>query len=298
MSNLYGADVDQLRQLSRELAQQAEPLGSAASRVSGRVDNTAWRGPDAEGFRADWKGQHAATIRAAQQQLQDASAQALANAKAQEEASGASSGGTSSSFGSGLFGTLPALVGPWAVPAFSLKDLMAETNGVVNEKIPGLPWSLTDLGGVVPGVGDALNIRDIVDKASNGAVPIDELAHLSQSVLGHVGGHVGELGSAVIGDALNIRDLVDKASTGQFPIHELADTARGIVGMVPGPVGYLGSAAIGTWDFALKQAEQADFSQTQIDANMNYLLTNPGDALAGAGDAIVKALPNLISIFT
>jgi hypothetical protein len=298
MSNLYGADVDQLRQLSSELAQQAEQLGSAASRVSGRVDNTAWRGPDAEGFRADWKGQHAATIRAAQQQLQDASAQALANAKAQEEASGVGSGGTGSSLGGGLFASVPGVIGPWGTPSFTFQDFINETEGVVSRPIPGLPWSLTDLGGVVPGVGGALNIRDLVDKASNGAVPIDEIAHISQSVLGHLGGHVGGLGAAVIGDALNIKDLVEKASTGQFPIHELADTARGVVGMAPGPVGYLGSAAIGTWDFALKQAEQADFSQAQIDTNMNYILTNPGDALAGAGDALVKALPNLISIFT
>lgn len=250
MSNLYGADVDQLRQLSRELAQQAEQLGSAASRVSGRVENMAWRGPDADGFRSDWKGQHAATIRAAQQQLQDASAQALANAKAQEEASGASSGGTSLPFGPSLIGTMPYTITPWAAPGFSLKDFMAETNGVVNEKIPGLPWSLTDLGGVVPGVGDALNIRSLVDDVSHG----------------------------------------------QFPIHEIVDGAAGLI-QKAGPVGYWGSVAIKSWDLALTQLDKADLSQSGIDTTLNYIQSNPLDSLAAAGEAVVKFIPNIFSIF-
>lgn len=261
MSNMYGADVEQLRLLGREFSQQAEQLEAIIGRISGRVDNAGWRGPDAEGFRSNWRSQLTVSIRSAMHILQDGSSQAIANAKQQEEASGGSAGG---SIGTSPWGstTVPYFPGdmiklptmpfmPGALPpGFNFQDFMNETDLVVHQGIGGLPFSLDGLNGIVPGVGDALNIRD----------------------------------------------LVDKVSDGQFPIHEIVDGASGLM-QKAGPVGYWGGAAIKSWDLALTQLEKADLSQSGRDTTFSYMQSNPMDSLAAAGEAVVKFIPDILGIF-
>lgn len=250
MATFYGADVEQLRQLGREFNQQADQLEAVLNRINARIDSSAWRGPDAEGFRSDWNGRLSPSIRSALRVLQDVSGQVLVNAQQQEQASGGSAS-MPTIHGGAMDLRSPVTVPPqWAIQEITFGDFLDETGRVVEQSLPGLPWSLNDLGGVVPGVSEALNIRDIVDGFSDG----------------------------------------------QFPIHEIVDGTRGAIQGL-GPVGYWGSAAIGTWDLALQELEKADLSQSQFDRNMEYLRSNTGDALAGAGEAIVKFLPSLIGIF-
>jgi len=97
--SFFGADVEQLRSLSTELRHQSDELESIASRLSTRIEQVTWRGPDADRFRSDWQGSHLAALRRAVRLLQEAAGQALDNARQQED--------TSQGGGGGVAGGLP-----------------------------------------------------------------------------------------------------------------------------------------------------------------------------------------------
>jgi uncharacterized protein YukE len=85
--SFYGADVEQLRALSAELRQRSEELEAILARLSSRIEHVAWRGPDADRLRSEWQGSHVVAVRRAVRLLQDASGQALDNARQQDETS-------------------------------------------------------------------------------------------------------------------------------------------------------------------------------------------------------------------
>ena len=62
---VWGADVEQLDALARDLKAAAGSLESIARSLAGRISGTAWSGRDASSFRADWQGQHASALRSA-----------------------------------------------------------------------------------------------------------------------------------------------------------------------------------------------------------------------------------------
>lgn len=90
MTGFYGADVDQLRALGRDLDREAEALDLMLTRLAGRIEQVAWRGPDVDRFRADWNGRLTTEIRRVVAGLRDAGGAAVANANAQEATSGGS----------------------------------------------------------------------------------------------------------------------------------------------------------------------------------------------------------------
>jgi hypothetical protein len=51
------------------------------------LEGTDWKGPDADKFRSEWHGQHAAALAKVAQALDEAGKQASRNASQQEEAS-------------------------------------------------------------------------------------------------------------------------------------------------------------------------------------------------------------------
>lgn|GEM_PF-6051282 len=99
MSGVYGADVEQLRQLGRELSQQSEQLDSILGRLATRIDGVAWFGPDASRFRESWQADLSPKIRMASRNLADAGGSATKNAADQEAVSNSSGGGSSSGIG-------------------------------------------------------------------------------------------------------------------------------------------------------------------------------------------------------
>lgn len=87
MTNMWGLDVQQVRQLSSQLNQKAGEIESALSTLTSALGNTQWEGPDATNFRNDWSGQHTSALRQVIQALRDAATKAQQNANAQEQVS-------------------------------------------------------------------------------------------------------------------------------------------------------------------------------------------------------------------
>lgn len=84
---MWGADVQQVRQLSSQLNQKAGEIESALQTLTSTLGNTQWEGPDATSFRNDWSGQHTSALRQVIQALRDAATKAQQNASQQETAS-------------------------------------------------------------------------------------------------------------------------------------------------------------------------------------------------------------------
>ncbi|MFT3833375.1 MAG: WXG100 family type VII secretion target [Micropruina sp.] len=88
-ANMWGLDVQQVRQLSSQLNQKATEIENALSTLTSTLGQTDWNGPDATHFRNDWSGQHTSALRQVIQALRDAANKAQQNAAAQEQVSNA-----------------------------------------------------------------------------------------------------------------------------------------------------------------------------------------------------------------
>ena len=89
MSQLYGADVEQLDALAKQLDLAAEHLLSVKTNLMTRVvRNDLWIGPRADGFRSDWSAHHAPAISLAAGLLNSTALSVRANAGEQRRASG------------------------------------------------------------------------------------------------------------------------------------------------------------------------------------------------------------------
>jgi len=86
---LYGADIEQVQQLSNQLNAKASEIQNVISQLSSAISSVNWMGPDADRFRSDWQGQHVAQLKQVVSALQTASQNARRNAQEQQTASGA-----------------------------------------------------------------------------------------------------------------------------------------------------------------------------------------------------------------
>lgn len=86
---LFGADIEQVQQLSTQLNAKASDIQSIISQLSSAINSVNWMGPDADRFRSDWQGQHVAQLKQVVSALQTASQNARRNAQEQQSASGA-----------------------------------------------------------------------------------------------------------------------------------------------------------------------------------------------------------------
>lgn len=114
MSQMVGADVEQLRQLSRAFASAGQQLDSLAADLSVRLAATTWVGADATRFRDDWERRLRVGIRQVCDTLGDAALTTGRNADDQERVS-------SSDLGSG---GVSAPVAPQVPPEFRFVDTM------------------------------------------------------------------------------------------------------------------------------------------------------------------------------
>lgn len=87
MSNVWGLDVQQVRELGTNLDREADAIDAILSKLTGVLNNTQWTGPDATQFRNDWSGAHSAALRKVGQALRDTAQLARTNANAQEQVS-------------------------------------------------------------------------------------------------------------------------------------------------------------------------------------------------------------------
>jgi uncharacterized protein YukE len=87
MANVWGLDVQQVRDLATNLDREADSIDQILSKLTGILNNTQWTGPDATQFRNDWQGSHTTALRKVGQALRDTAQLARTNATAQEQTS-------------------------------------------------------------------------------------------------------------------------------------------------------------------------------------------------------------------
>ncbi len=107
----YGADVDQLKALSKALANGASLLTSRARELDSVIgqgltgQGGGWQGQDAKRFAADWQGRLRPLLERTTRGLEEASQSVLTNADQQSSASTEGSGGSGGSGSSGSSGS-------------------------------------------------------------------------------------------------------------------------------------------------------------------------------------------------
>ena len=84
---IWGADIEQLKTLGTKLQAGSSEIEKQKSTLTKVLEGTEWRGPDAEKFRSEWNGQHAAALAKVANALQEAGQQATRNANEQQQAS-------------------------------------------------------------------------------------------------------------------------------------------------------------------------------------------------------------------
>ncbi|MBT2522260.1 hypothetical protein [Arthrobacter sp. ISL-28] len=84
---IWGADIAQLKNLGTKLQAGSSEIEKQKSMLTKILQGTDWKGPDADKFRSEWNGQHAAALAKVAQALEEAGKQASRNATQQEEAS-------------------------------------------------------------------------------------------------------------------------------------------------------------------------------------------------------------------
>lgn len=107
MSEMLGADLEELRALARDFSGNSQKLVQAQKIIDGAVNQLPryWQGPDAQRFASQWRGQHRGVISRTAAMLDESADLLKKNAQEQEQASSASSlsgpGGSSGGGGGG-----------------------------------------------------------------------------------------------------------------------------------------------------------------------------------------------------
>lgn len=103
MGQMFGADVQQLRQLASTFTSAAGTLDGAASTLGPALHRSGWKGPDADRFRHEWSGRLAPRLTDTARSLTAAASVLKADADEQERTSdGGGSIGSSGGGGSWL----------------------------------------------------------------------------------------------------------------------------------------------------------------------------------------------------
>jgi hypothetical protein len=84
---IWGADVEQLRTLGSRLQHGATEIDSQRANLTTLLNNTEWRGPDADKFKEQWNGEHTTMLNKVAEALKEAGNKAKRNAEEQSNAS-------------------------------------------------------------------------------------------------------------------------------------------------------------------------------------------------------------------
>lgn len=263
MSTMYGADVAQLRGLARQFDSAASRLDGDRMAVGNAIQISAWVGPGAVRFRAQWESDHSRRLHNAAEILRQAAFALRSNADDQER--------TSAIDGSG-----GAVRPSSARPSPELwQEWVARFGSHGYLTVPGLFSFLEGLLAARPAEGfPLLGSFDMAFALSK--IP-----------------HVGSVTSAI--SALDL--LFDGEASGWDKVWGSAgygvDAASGALKSLPWP-GYLfGVATAQVWD-VFDAARQADFSIEQIGRNASFIGSNPAEAASAAAGAVVDYIPDLI----
>lgn len=184
MAGFYGADVEQLQQLARDLDVRAEELNQITSRLTTKVASVAWKGPDAQRFTTDWNERLSVELRKVSTALVEISGHVRVNARDQESTSRGASG---VSDGGGSLGSIPGEPAdpapPWPSMSWGAPELFRGMSRLIERPVGTLPWNFGDFGQYVPFVGTALDVTAVADKLSHGQVPVHEMVSTAAGAL-------------------------------------------------------------------------------------------------------------------
>ena len=84
---IWGADVQQLKDLGSKLQAGASEIETQKSNLNKALHGTDWKGPDAERFRSEWDSNHMTQLSKVADALKEAGQKAKQNADQQDQAS-------------------------------------------------------------------------------------------------------------------------------------------------------------------------------------------------------------------
>lgn len=84
---IWGADVQQLRDLGGKLQAGASEIETQKGNLDKLLKQTDWKGPDAERFRGEWDSNHMTQLSKVADALKEAGQKAKKNADQQDQAS-------------------------------------------------------------------------------------------------------------------------------------------------------------------------------------------------------------------
>ncbi|HEV7184707.1 MAG TPA: hypothetical protein VGN33_09430 [Leifsonia sp.] len=175
---MFGANVDELNALAIAMDQAAVQLLTTRQSVGAKVQQTSWTGPDADRFRSDWSASNNSRLASAARLLNDAASSLRNNAAEQTQASAAA--GESPGVGVTFTGPMPSGSSRFARgEAITAPELLAEEQKLLNQNIPGTPWTYNQIGGLIPGANTALDVADLANSISHGDVSVHQVVDLA-----------------------------------------------------------------------------------------------------------------------
>ncbi|MCQ6271484.1 hypothetical protein M8J71_13445 [Pseudarthrobacter sp. R1] len=272
---LYGADIEQLRSLSKSMGQSGQQLLNTERLVSSLVSNAAWKGNDAGNFRREWSSSLRPMLNKASQSLIDASRTLLTQADEQENAStnggtaGSGPGAATSPAGPGNPGATPStgvegilsVAGSpewWAANAavtgaglYTDSLLATMAKGDLLTKLTNWPW-LSAQYAQAPGVGyvrgtQFLNGTSMLGRLSGGLGMVTGVLQIGQ---GYTTGNTGMAIDGSISTVLAAGSFIPGAG----PFFAVAGIAWGGMGLLATNLGY-GSASEMVGDAAAKTVD-------------------------------------------
>ncbi|GAA2405778.1 WXG100 family type VII secretion target [Mycolicibacterium llatzerense] len=83
----YGIEPEQMDQMGRQFESKAAEIQSLVSQLGRAVESVGWSGPDADRFKTDWQGKHAAELKSVSEALRNAAQSIRRNMQEQQSAS-------------------------------------------------------------------------------------------------------------------------------------------------------------------------------------------------------------------
>jgi Proteins of 100 residues with WXG len=84
---IWGADVQQLKDLGSKLQAGASEIETQKSNLNKALHSTDWKGPDADKFRSEWDSNHMTQLSKVADALKEAGQKARQNADQQDQTS-------------------------------------------------------------------------------------------------------------------------------------------------------------------------------------------------------------------
>lgn len=218
---LHGMDIEQGRNLAKELARASERFAQLSSQLTPVVHSSLWTGADSQQFKADWKN-HSRTLMSASHALREASKSLQENVRQQQgtSRSGGPGGGASKSL-------LDRLMEDAESPAEGLWDGLGDLWDGAGDVVDavgdtiGDGWDLFANTPIPDAAGDVLDNLGNVGRLGWDFVTTGEPPSITELLTGGalLAASVGNLGSTIqSGGLYNPHILDDGSATAGEPI--------------------------------------------------------------------------------